>query len=83
MKGACIKRYDQFIVDKLIQMGYKPVKQDIYYPGLFVAYGKLWWTDIPFKPWNPDGKGWPECKVFNNASDFLTTAKEMLKEERK
>lgn len=82
MKGACIKRYDQFIVDKLIQMGYKPVKQDIYFPGLFVAYGKLWWTDHPFKPWNPDGNGWDECKMFDNddIEGFLEAAQHLFAE---
>jgi len=67
MKGACIKRIDQFIVDRLIQMGYKRVKQDIYFHGLFVEGGNIWQTDMPFKPWNPDGEIWKDCKSMAHA----------------
>jgi hypothetical protein len=84
MKGLFIRGIDAELRQSLIDCGFEPVKQDIYFNGTMVTSdGKLWHSSAPFKPWNPDGKGWPECKVFYNAIDFLTTAKEMLKEERK
>lgn len=80
MKGACIKRIDQFIVDRLIQMGYRRVKQDIYFHGLFVEGGNIWQTDMPFKPWNPDGEIWKDCKMFSNedVDGFLKAAEELI-----
>ena len=84
MKGLFIRGIDAELRQSLIDCGFEPVKQDVYFNGTMVTSdGKLWHPSAPFKPWNPDGKGWLECKVLNNASDFLTSAKEMLKEERK
>ena len=80
MKGLFIRGIDAELRQSLIDCGFEPVKQDVYFNGTMVTSdGRLWHPSKPFKPWNPDGTGWPECKVFNNASDFLTAAKEMLK----
>lgn len=84
MRGLFIKGIDPELRQKLIDIGYKAVNQDIYFLGTMVTSdGKLRHPASPFKPWNPDGKGWPECEVFNNDADFLKAAKEMIHNKEK
>lgn len=80
MRGLFIKASDEAMICQLEGMGYTAVKQDIYFDGTMVTSdGKIRFPAEPYKPWNPDGKGWPECEVFENAEDFLTAAGSMIK----
>ena len=84
MKGAFIEGIDLEIRSKLIEMGFQPINQDIYFSGTMVtSNGKLWHPLHPFKPWNPDGKGWPECQTFaeDDKEGFLKAAEELIKKE--
>lgn len=78
MKGLFIKEMSLELDQKLEDIGYKPVNQVVYYIGTMVVNdGKLWHPESPFKPWNPDGRGWPECQVFEDVDAFLEAAKQL------
>ena len=47
--------------NKLKELGYIQVKQDIYYYHVMVENGNIWICNGAFNPDNPDGKGWDEC----------------------
>jgi hypothetical protein len=47
--------------NKLKELGYIQVKQDIYYYHIMVENGNIWICNGAFNPDNPDGKGWDEC----------------------
>ena len=83
MKGLFIKSIDYRLLCQLKGMGYTAVRQDIYFGGTMVTNdGKMRHPIAPYKPWNPDGRGWPECEVFDNEADFLKAAAEMIKEAK-
>ena len=83
MKGLFINNSEEALIQQLEGMGYAAVRQDIYYDGTMVTSdGKIRFPAEPFKPWNPDGKGWPECEVFDNVADFLKAAAKMIKEAK-
>ena len=81
MKGLFIKSIDYRLLCQLEGMGYTAVEQDIYFGATMVTNdGKMRHPIAPFKPWNPDGRGWAECEVLDNEADFLKAAAEMIKE---
>lgn len=47
--------------NKLKELGYIQVKQDIYYYHIMVENGNIWICNGAFNPDSPDGKGWNEC----------------------
>lgn len=46
---------------KLEELGYKQVKQAIYYNCIMVEDGNIWSCNNIFNPAKADGKGWKEC----------------------
>lgn len=79
MEGLFINICTEKLIQKLISIGYTSVKQDIYFGGTMVTSdGKIRYPSQPFKPWNPDGKGWQECKIFYDENKFLELADKML-----
>lgn len=84
MRGLFIKTCDEALIRQLEGMGYAAVRQDIYFNGTMVTSDeKIRFPAEPFKPWNPDGKGWPECQTFaeEDKEAFMKAAEELIKKE--
>lgn len=61
--------------NKLKELGYIQVKQDIYYYHIMVENGNIWICNGAFNPDNPDGKGWDKCiDCEDNEELFLALA---------
>lgn len=60
---------------KLEDLGYKQVKQAIYYDCIMVENGNIWLCTDIFNPEKADGKGWDECiDCGENEELFLAIA---------